>query len=256
MSLLENFIAAQVFAFLIIFARIGCAMMVMPGIGDTTVPMNIRLYFVLAFSFILIPVLQPFLPQVIPQEPIAFAILVSKELLIGLFIGLMTQVMMNAMNLAAAIVSHATSLSNASVFNPQMAAQSSVITGFFSLVVMVLIFATDLHHLLFIGFIDSYRVFPPTDPVMFGDIVESMARNLGEAFRIGLMIAAPFVVVSMGVFIAMGLVARLVPQIQVFSLSVPVQVLTGLVLLLTSLSAMMLYFIDAYEAFWRNFFTG
>ena len=65
----------------------------------------------------------------------------------------------------------------------------------------------------------------------------------------------PFVVVAFGVFLAMGLVARMVPQIQVFILSIPIQVITGLIVLATSLSAVMLYFMEEYETFWRGF-TG
>jgi len=256
MSLLETFIATQVFAFLIIFARIGCAMMIMPGISDSVVPMNVRIHIAMVFSFILIPVVQPLLPEIIPETPVAFTLLIVKEILTGLFIGLMSQIMMNAMNLVGALVSHASSLSSAFTFNPQMAAQSSVITGFFSIMIVVMIFVTDLHHLLFLGFIDSYEIFPTQSELMFGDIVVSMSRSLGDAFRIGLMIGAPFVIVSIAVFIGMGLVARLVPQIQVFIVSVPVQVMTGLILLMTSVSAMMLYFLGAYEAFWRDFLTG
>lgn len=253
MSLLETFIATQLFIFLIIFARVGCIMMIMPGFGDTTVPMNVRLHLAVGFSFILIPVLGPMMPAAIPQTPLAFTLLVIKEMLVGLFVGLMTQIMMNAINMAGVLVSHATSLSSAFTFNPQQAGQSALITGFLSLLATTLIFLMDLHHLLLMGVIDSYRVFSTTGDLMFGDISLTLAQGISDALRIGLMIAAPFIVVSFGVFVAMGLVARLVPQIQVFILSIPIQIITGLVVLMTSISAMMLYFIAEYEAFWKNF---
>ena len=256
MSILEAFVATQVFAFLIIFARVGSALMVMPGLSDVTVPMEVRLYFALAFSFILMPALMPFLPPVIPQEPVAFALVVGKEVLTGLFIGLMSQIMMNAMNLAGVFVSHATSLSSAFTFNPQMASQTTVINSFLAFTIITLIFITDMHHLLLMGLVDSYRLFPTTEPLIFGDMTMSIAQSISYSLRVGLMISAPFIVVSMGIFVAMGLVARLVPQIQVFIMSVPVQVLTGLILLMTSISAMMLYFMQEYESFWRNFLSG
>lgn len=255
MSLLETFIATQLFIFLIIFARVGCIMMIMPGFSDATVPMNVRLHMAIGFSFILIPVLTPAMPSVLPETPVAFTLLIAKEMLTGIFIGLMTQIMMNAVNMLGVIASHATSLSSAFVFNPQMAGQSSLLNGFLMLLASTLIFVMDLHHLLLWGVIDSYRIFGTTSPVMFGDISYTLAQGISEALRIGLMIAAPFVVVSFGVFVAMGLVARLVPQIQVFILSIPVQIITGMVVLMTSVSAMMLYFITEYEEFWKNFLT-
>ena len=255
MSLLETFIATQVFAFIIIFARIGCIIMIMPGFSDSTVPMNVRLHMAVGFSFILIPVLQPLLPAVIPENPVAFTLLIAKEMLTGVFIGLMTQVMMNAMHLAGVFVGHATSLSSAFTFNPQMSTQSTVLTGFLSMLVTVLIFATDLHHLLIMGMIDSYRIFSTGADLMFGDIAFTIAKSISEALKIGLMISAPFIIVAFSVFVAMGLVARLVPQIQVFALSVPVQIVTGMIVLMTSVSAMMLFFLDEYEMFWRNFLS-
>ncbi|MDB5477652.1 MAG: fliR [Alphaproteobacteria bacterium] len=253
MGLLETFIATQVFSFLIIFARIGTAIMIMPGLSDITVPVEIRLFFALTFCFILVPVLQPFLPAAMPAQPIVFGVMIVKEMLTGLFLGLMTQVMMIAINLAGVLVAHATSLSSAMTFNPQLSGQTTVVNTFFSILTVVMLFVTDLHHLLFMGFIDSYALFPTQNDLMLDDMSFSVAQDISEAMRIGLMISAPFVVVSFGVFIAMGLVARLVPQIQVFALSVPVQVLTGLVLLMTSISAMMLFFLDEYERFWKSF---
>jgi flagellar biosynthesis protein FliR len=253
MSLLEAFIATQVFSFLIIFARLGSAMMVMPGISDVTVAMEVRLCFALAFSFVLIPVLQPFLPAAPPTDPFTFALLIVKEIMTGLFMGVMSQIMMNAMNLAGVLVAHATSLSSAFTFNPQQASQTTVISGFFSFVIVTMFFVTDLHHLLFIGLINSYKVFPMDSGLLFGDMALGISQGVSDALKIGLMISAPFIIVSFGVFVGMGLVARLVPQIQVFIMSVPVQIMTGLILLMTSISAMTLYFLAEYEEFWKNF---
>lgn len=252
MEALDAFITTQLYAFLLIFARMGCAFMIMPGLSDSTVPMQIRLYAALTFCFVLTPLITPLLPP-IPQEPIPFGLLVIKEMMMGIFIGLMTQIMMNAINLLGTIVAHATSLSSAFTFNPQYASQSPVITGFLSLLVVVMIFVTDLHHMLLSGLIQTYAAFPVKDALQPGDMTDTFAQALSDSFRLGLMIASPFIVVAFGVFLAMGLVARLVPQIQVFILSIPVQVLTGLLLFMTSLSAVMMFFLDEYSNYWQSF---
>ena len=251
-SALDLFISTQIFIFLLIFARVGSAMMVMPGLSDATVPMDIRLYFALSFSLVLTPVIAKFIPP-IPQAPIEFSLLVIKEILIGLFIGLMTQVIMNAINVAGFIIAHVTSLSSAFTFNPQQASQSTVIASFLSLLAVILLFVTDMHHMLLIGLINSYNVFNPSSDILFGDFTNVIAQGLGDSFIMGLQLSAPFIVVGFGVFIAMGLVARLVPQIQVFILSIPIQIMTGLTLLVASLSAMMLFFLEQYQDFWFAF---
>jgi flagellar biosynthetic protein FliR len=81
-----------------------------------------------------------------------------------------------------------------------------------------------------------------------------IARTLSDSFTVGLRIAAPFVIVSIGVFLGMGLVARMVPQIQVFIVSIPMQIMAGLILLMTAISAMMLYFLSEYQDSWMAIF--
>jgi flagellar biosynthetic protein FliR len=255
MNPLDAFITTQVFSFLIVFVRLGGALMILPGFSDSTVPMPIRLFAGLAMSLVLTPVAQRYLP-VMPGTPVAFALLLFKELLIGIFIGLMSQVIINSLNVAGVIIAHATSLSSAFIFNPQQASQVSVITGFLSITSVVMIFVTDLHHMLILGILDSYRLFSVGGELAAGDMGDMIARSLGESFRVGVRIAAPFVLVSMGVFIGMGLVSRLVPQIQVFILSIPVQVITGVILLMTTLSAMMMYFLSEYQDAWMAIFSG
>ena len=254
-SALDLFLATQLFAFLLIFARIGCALMTMPGLSDITVPMDARLYFALSFSLVLAPLLYKFLPA-IPSDPIDFALIVAKEMLIGVFLGLMSQMVINAINVAGFVVAHVTSLSSAFTFNPQQATQSTIVTSFLSLLTVIMIFVTDMHHMLFIGFIDSYRLFAPTSPLMLGDMSDSIAEALGYSFTIGLQMSAPFIIVGFGLFLAMGLVSRLVPQIQVFVLSMPIQIIVGLILLATCLSALMMFFLQRYEDFWTGLFTG
>ena len=132
----------------------------------------------------------------------------------------------------------------------------TVITGFLSLLTVEMIIAPDLHHMLLQGIEDSYKDFDAKSGLIAGDMSDMMARRLSESFTVGLRLAAPFVIVSMGVFIGMGLVARLVPQIQVFMLSIPVQVMVGLILFMTTLSAMMLYFLSEYQDAWQALFAG
>lgn len=254
MSFLDTFITGQLYIFLLVFARMGGALMIMPGFSDSTIPMQAKLYTALVLSFVLLPVVQGFLPTPIPTDPIPFALLVGKEMMSGIFIGLLSQVMMNAINIAGVMVSHGTSLSSAFTFNPQQAGQSTVISGFLSLTAVVLIMVTDLHHMLLIGLINSYQILPTTTPLMFGDMSFSLASAISKSLHVGLMISAPFIIVAFGVFVGMGMVARLVPQIQVFILSIPLQIITGLVVLVTAVSAMMMYFLEAYQSFWQNFF--
>src|SRR5688572_30749494 len=117
MSLLETFLTTGVFAFLLVFVRIGTAMMIMPGVGDSFTPQNIRLYIALGFSLMLAPLLQPYIPSPLPALPMMF-VLIATEFIVGMFIGTIARMLMAALDTAGMLISMSSGLSNAQVFNP------------------------------------------------------------------------------------------------------------------------------------------
>ena len=145
------------------------------------------------------------------------------------------------------IVAHTMSLSSAFTFNPAAAGQSTVVGTLFTIMGVVLMFATDLHHLLILAVANSYTFFTPTAGMLAGDMASTIAETLSHAFFVGLQFSAPFLIISLGIYFAMALIARLVPQIQIFFLAIPVQIMIGLTALSTALSASMLYFLVEFE---------
>ena len=129
METLESFLVSGVFAFMLVFVRIGTALTIMPGIGDSFVPQNIRLFMALGLALVLSPVIQPFVPDPIPALPVLFS-LILMEFVIGLFIGTIARVLMAALDVAGMIISTTSGLANAQVFNPSLASQGSI-TGAF-----------------------------------------------------------------------------------------------------------------------------
>lgn len=247
MNELNAIISGQIYAFLIVFCRMGAALMVLPIFGSGTITTRVRLLFSLMFSLVLMPVVYKILPP-IPAEPIPFAILIGKELLIGIFIGTVAQAIITALNMAGMIASHTMSLSSAVIFNPAASQQATIIGTLFTMLGVVMMFAADLHHLMIMAAVNSYNLFIPTGDLLIGDMAQMLADTLNHSFQVGLQFSAPFVIISLGIYFAMALVARLVPQIQVFFLAIPLQIFIGLTTLTTVLSAAMLYFLVEFEA--------
>lgn len=246
MSLLEEFLTTGVFAFIMIFVRFGTALMIMPGIGDSFVPMNIRLMIALAICLVVTPIIQPFIPTPIPPFPTMFA-LILMEFIIGLFIGTISRILMTALDTAGMLISMASGISNAQVFNPAMATQGSLFGAFLSVMGVTMLFVTNLHHLLLMGLVESYHMFPIGNVPDTGSMAELVTRAVASSFMIGFQIAMPFVVVSLMIYIGMGVLSRLMPQIQVFILAVPLQILLALMVMSMALSAIMLFWLSAYE---------
>ncbi|NNG03338.1 MAG: flagellar biosynthetic protein FliR [Inquilinus sp.] len=242
--MLSPLIAAQLFPLLLIFVRVGAALMLLPGIGDSTVPPRMRLVLALALTLLVAPPLTPLMPPP-PDSPLALALLIGGETVVGLFLGLIVRLLLTAVDVAGTVVSFQLSLANAFVFNPAMAAQGSLVSNFFTTLGVLLILLTDLHHAMLTGIVDSYMVFAPGGTPPAGDLADAVARQVAASFGIGLRMAAPFLVIGLIFYLGLGLMARLMPQIQVFFIAIPAQVLLGFAILGLTLSAAMLYWLDA-----------
>lgn len=244
--MLETLLTTQLFAWILVFARVGTAMSLLPGFGDSYVPVRVRLLFALAVSAVVTPVLGDRLPP-LPATVGELFLLIGGEILVGAFLGTITKMLMSALDVAGMVISSQISLANAFVLNPMMAAQGSLVSAFLGIMGLTLIFVTDLHHLLLLAVVDSYSLFMPGAPLPFGDFGDMMAELLSRSFSIGMRIAAPFLVAGLLFYLALGLLNRLMPQIQVFFIAMPAQIGLGLLLLVLTLSAGMLFWLRGFE---------
>jgi flagellar biosynthetic protein FliR len=245
-SVLENLIAGQIYTFIMLFVRVGAAVMIMPTIGDSFVASNIRLMFALALSVIMTPVLEPHLPT-ITVIGTQFMLLILMEGIIGLFIGGIARILIAALDIAGMFISMQMGLANAQVFNPGFATQGSLVGAFLSITGVVLLFATNMHHLLIYAIYDSYVAFPPGALPETGGMAQMMAMTLSQSFLIGFKLAVPFMVVALMTYIGMGVMSRVMPQIQVFMLALPLQIVMGMFLLLLVFSSIFLVWLQYFE---------
>ncbi len=243
MTLNLDFLPQTAFVFLLIFARIGAMTMALPGIGDRTVPPRIRLVFALALTLILFPIVQntiPSLPATIP----AMATAMFREALVGLAIGGVVRMIISAIQLVGSTIAFQTGLAFAQNVDPQQGVQSTLFGTFLSVLAVTMIFATDMHYLLLAAMYDSYHVFKPGAAFAVGDFAQNAVGTLTAAFRIAMQISAPFLAFGLVFFLGMGVLSRLIPQVQVFFLAMPANILLGLLLLFLLIGSMMLWFLD------------
>lgn len=241
----QTFLTTGVFAFLLTFVRMGTAIMIMPGIGNSYIPTHVRLLFALAFSFVIFPLIQPKIPSPLLGTFMLFTLIIM-EFVAGLFIGTVTRVLLAALDVAGMIISTQSSLANAMLFNPAFAGQGSVIGGFITLAGTLLIFVTDMHQLIFLGMIRSYELFPLGEIPDVSSMAGLLVKELSLAFMVGIQMSAPFLILVLMLYIGMGVMAKLMPQVQVFMIAVPVQIWLALITLAMVGSFMMM--------FWLNWF--
>ena len=169
------------------------------------------------------------------------------EVLIGLLLGWIARFLLTAVEVAGMIIAFSISLANAQVFNPAFATQGSVVGAFLTVVALVLLFTSDLHHLMLIAVVDSYVLFVPGEIPPMGDVADLVTQLVARSFVIGAQIAAPFMFVGLIFYLGIGILSRLMPQVQIFFIAIPVQLLIGTVVLAIVLSAVMLYWLGNFQ---------
>ncbi len=238
--------AQQVFAAGLIFARVAAMVMMIPGIGESFIPPRIRLAFAFSMALLLFPVLGQG-ASVLPGTVSGVAGAVIKEVLIGLMIGGVLRMFMNALAVAGEVVSLQSTLSFSQTANPAQAQPSTSLATFLGMFGLVLIMVTDLHHLFISSLVRSYTLFPFTRPVQMDDAVQMAIQTVSKSFALGMQMAAPVIVLSLVFNVATGLVGRVMPQFQIFFVATPLMVLLALSVFALSLGTIGMVWVDRYR---------
>jgi flagellar biosynthetic protein FliR len=245
--MLETFTPNQIFGFLLIFARVSMIFQMMPGIGEQYVPRWVRLGIAIAVTLIISPLIGTTLPA-IPATVPALAILVIGEIVIGILIGSIARITVSALHTAGTIIAFQTSLAYAQTVDPNQDTQAGLIAAYLNLLGVMAIFFSGLHFLLIMAVLDSYQLFPPGQSPIAGDMADAVIHLVSQSFAIGLQMASPFVVYGIMFYLGLGLLQRLMPQIQLFFIAIPLQLFLGFVMLLLITSASMMWFLEHFQS--------
>jgi flagellar biosynthetic protein FliR len=243
---LEQLVTGNLFQFFLVFARLGSAIMLLPGFGEAYVPLRVRLVFALTVSLALVPMISDRLPA-LPAGMGQFTGLLVVEIGIGLFFGTIARLIMLGAQTAGSVIALQIGIASALVADPTTQQQAAITGNFLLALTVVLIFATGLDHMTLKGLVGTYAIFPPGEVPPMGDVADHAARIVADSFAVAIAMTAPFLVYGIVFAVALGLLARLMPTLQVFFIAMPMQILAGFALMAVALTGMMLYFLSSYE---------
>jgi flagellar biosynthetic protein FliR len=241
-----SFLPALAAAFILVLARVGTMLMLLPGLGELNVPVRIRLTVALLLAAVLLPLHQ----SAYQLDLRSFGPLVAMlgtELFIGAVLGLSVRLIMSSLQVAGAVIAQQMGLGFVTAVDPTLGQQGVIVGNFLAMLGVTLIFATDLHHLVIAALNDSYTLFAPGEIPLLGDVAALTTRTAASAFRIGIQLSAPFLVFGLLFNLGLGILSRLMPQMQVFFVGLPLSILLGLLILLMVLGAMMTVFLAEVE---------
>jgi flagellar biosynthetic protein FliR len=175
------------------------------------------------------------------------AALVFDEAFVGSFIGMVARVLLAALETAGTVIAMQSSLSSAITFDPGAAHPETLPAGMFGALAVALLFVTDLHAMLLRAVVDSYQAFPAGAVPPFDDMSRAIAQLVSRSFLISVEMAAPYLVLGTVFYVVLGLIGRIMPQLQVFYVGLPLQVMGGLVMLALTVTASMLWFLGTFD---------
>jgi flagellar biosynthetic protein FliR len=236
--------------FMLVFARVGTMVMLMPGIGERFVLSRARLVLAFFMALILMPLLRPQLP--VPQTGQALLLLLFGEILTGLVLAGAVRLVLACLQTAGVIVANMLGLSFATTVDPGAGAQNPTIGNFLVLLGTTLIMVTDLHHMALAAIHESYRVLPPFGGLPPGDVLMLALKAMAKGFALAVQISAPFIVFGLVFNLGLGVLSRLMPAMQVYFVAMPASILIGMVILLAVVSVMMGAFLEHLSDFLKQ----
>ncbi len=236
--------------FVLVFARVGTLVMLMPGIGERFILSRARLSLAFFVALVMLPMARGTIT--LPSEPAAVGGLLISEILIGLALGSCVRLLMGALQTAGLIVAQTMGLGFAMTVDPSGGMQNPSIGNFLSMLGITLILASDLHHVALVAIHESYRLLPPGGFPDVGDVLGLAVKAMSRGFALAVQISAPFIVFGLLFNLGLGVLARLMPQMQVFFLAIPASILGGMLVLLAAVGVMMGVFLEDLGAFLRQ----
>ena len=247
MSLDLATLPAWAFAFVLVMGRIGAALTLLPGLGEASPPPMLRVGLAIGITVLLLPGIAPLIPGVPADVPTA-AGMVAAEVVTGLWLGWLARLIVLALPIAGQLIAFMLGVSNVLVTDPELSAQSSALEQIFSLAAPLALLMSGLYAVPLAALAGSYDVIKPGALLPAGDGAALVVRAVGECFALALKLASPFVLAAVIWHVVLGLLSRLVPNVQVYFVSMPGQILGGLILLSMLVGGLLTTWQDAVSA--------
>ncbi|PRD65311.1 flagellar biosynthetic protein FliR [Malikia granosa] len=204
-----------------------------PLLSHKSIPIRVKLGLGLLLAMIVAPTLPPF-PE---QDPLSWAglLILAQQMLIGLALGFMLRIIFTGVELAGEMIGMTMGLGFATFFDPGSQGRSSVISQFLSLLLLLVFIGSDLHLLLLEALVESFTLLPvTTEPVQRGGL-QQIAYWGARIFGLGLQLAMPAITALLITNMALGVLTRAAPQLNLFGIGFPITMTVGFVMIMLSL---------------------
>ncbi|MDT8901308.1 flagellar biosynthetic protein FliR [Anaeroselena agilis] len=220
--------------FLLIFARISGIFSVTPFLGSTNIPVYAKAGLSMMLSYILFPAVYS-AATVIPDTVFGYAALVAGEFLLGLIFGFVSSLIMQAVQMAGHVLDMQIGFGMVNVFDPQFGQQIPLLGNFKYILALMVFLATNGHHVVLSALVASFKLVPVTGVVIPASLAGFILDLVSGAFTIAFKISVPVLASLLLTEVAFGILARTMPQMNIFVVGIPAKLIIGTFALMMAL---------------------
>ncbi len=237
---------AQVQLFMLVFVRLASVVAFLPIFNSAALPMLFKAGFGFAAAFAIYPVLGLSLPAQ-PLSVPALGLALGAEVLLGIMIGFVVRFVLIGFQMAGQLAGYQMGMALADVMDPSTSEQVPLLAQFYNLLALMVLLAIDAHHWFIRAVVDSFKVLPPLGLGLEQSVLRDLGLLAGTMFVIAIKVGAPVVVALLLTSVSFGLVARTVPQMNVFIVAMPLKIMVGILFVGLSLSFLVHYMAGVFE---------
>ncbi|MDD2365535.1 MAG: flagellar biosynthetic protein FliR [Desulfuromonadaceae bacterium] len=220
----------EVIFFMLVLSRVAGIFAALPVFGGRTLPVRIKTITVFMITLLCFPTLSVKPPE-IPSDAFALVLLLLSELMIGLTLALISQIIFAAVEFSGQIIGMQMGLTISSIIDPSQGTQTQIMSVIQTLFATLIFLSLNIHHIFIRAIIDSFQVIPLGGWHISGELIHFLVIRTADIFIIGIRLAAPVMVALLLTTVALGIMARAFPQMNIFMISLPLNVGLGLIVM-------------------------
>jgi len=225
-----NISLPQLQLFFLVFLRVGAIIMSIPVFDSKSIPIFLKIALAFTTSMALFPILE-LEPLPLINNIFAMGVSVAGEILLGLVIGFSVKLIFAGIQLAGQLAGYQMGMALANVMDPSASQQVPLLAQFNNLIGLLIFISINAHYWFIRALAHSFQMVPPLNVNFSGSLMEHLIKMSGNMFVIGIQIGAPVIAALLITSVAFGLIARTVPQMNVFIVAMPLKIGVGLLFL-------------------------
>ena len=252
-NLLTLLSPANIVIFVIIFTRISGMLFSMPLISTYPIPQQVKIWLVALVSFLLFPMVAGTVGFSVPQSMPELALYLFREFSIGYIIGFCANFLFAAVQIGGEFVSIQIGITMSQVLDPATGEQTQVVSQMYTYLATMVFIGLNAHQWLFAALYKSFQALPPgVDFVFTGDIVSQVLHMCASIFTIGISMILPIFCVMFISEVLMGFMSKMMPQMNIFMVAIPLKIYVGIILMLMFLSPTVTYLVTVTQNYLKG----